>query len=221
MSGRTFAFLVDDQEIRLPVTPSRYRWGNAQQLNNVDIDAVGSVALPGRRVAHTDSVECMFPAQRYPFCSPGAVIDPMYYIRLFERIIAEHKVVRYIVEGRVNVSVLVEDITYEERDGTKDVYATIYLAEHIELDAVITETRTTNPDTGNYNRSGDAGDGQTESYTVVSGDTLSAICRRFYGNGSPTYYKALAKYNSIKNPNLIFPGQQLVIPPASQMGVSG
>ena len=221
MSGRTFAFLVDGQEVRLPVTPSRYRWGSAQQLNQVDIDAVGTVALPGGRAAHTDSVECMFPAQRYPFCSPGAVIDPMYYIRLFERLIAGKKVVRYIVEGRINVPVLVEEIVYEERDGTKDVYATLYLAEHIELEAVTTETRTTNPDTGNYNRSDDSGDGQTESYTVVSGDPLSAICRRFYGNGGPAYYNALAKYNSIKNPNLIFPGQQLTIPPAAQMGVSG
>lgn len=220
MSGRTFAFLVDGQEVRLPVTPSRYRWGAAQELNSVAIDAVGSVALPGHRVAHSDSVECMFPAQRYHYCTPGAVIDPMYYIRLFERLIAEKKVVRYIVEGRVNVPVLVEEIVYEERDGTKDVYATIYLTEYIELEAVTTETRTTNQDTGNYNRSDDD-PGQTESYTVVSGDTLSAICRRFYGNGGPTYYKALAAYNGIKNPSLIFPGQQLTIPPASQMGVSG
>lgn len=44
-------------------------------------------------------------------------------------------------------------------------------------------------------------------YTVVSGDTLSAIAER-YG----TTYQELAKYNGIENPDLIFPGQVIRIP---------
>lgn len=47
-------------------------------------------------------------------------------------------------------------------------------------------------------------------YTVVSGDTLSEIAYR-YG----TTYQALAKYNGIENPDLIFPGQIIRIPKAS------
>lgn len=45
-----------------------------------------------------------------------------------------------------------------------------------------------------------------EKYTVQRGDTLSAIAAR-YG----TTYLRIAKDNAIQNPNLIFPGQQLVI----------
>lgn len=45
-----------------------------------------------------------------------------------------------------------------------------------------------------------------ETYTVVSGDTLSAIAKR-YG----TTYLRIAKDNGIQNPNLIYPGQRLVI----------
>ena len=56
---------------------------------------------------------------------------------------------------------------------------------------------------------------------MVAGDCLSVICRRFYGNGTAKYYNALAAYNGIKNPHLIFPGQVLTLPPASQLGVSG
>lgn len=47
---------------------------------------------------------------------------------------------------------------------------------------------------------------KTETYTVVSGDTLSAIAKR-YG----TSYLRIAKDNNIQNPNLIYPGQRLVI----------
>lgn len=44
-------------------------------------------------------------------------------------------------------------------------------------------------------------------YTVVAGDTLSAIARK-YG----TTYQKLAEYNQIVNPNLIYPGQKIEIP---------
>ncbi len=46
-----------------------------------------------------------------------------------------------------------------------------------------------------------------EIYTVKAGDTLSEIAQR-YG----TTYQALAAYNKIPNPNLIFVGQRIKIP---------
>lgn len=48
-------------------------------------------------------------------------------------------------------------------------------------------------------------------YTVVSGDTLSAIATRFNVSGG---YQALANYNGIANPNLIYVGQKITIPGA-------
>ncbi len=48
---------------------------------------------------------------------------------------------------------------------------------------------------------------ENQIYTVVAGDTLSAIARK-YG----TTYQKLAEYNHIKNPDLIFVGQKIVIP---------
>lgn len=49
--------------------------------------------------------------------------------------------------------------------------------------------------------------GPCGTYTVRSGDTLSAIARRF---GTTVW--ALASINHIANPNLIFPGQVLKVP---------
>jgi phage protein D len=51
-----------------------------------------------------------------------------------------------------------------------------------------------------------SGGGETV-YTVVKGDTLSGIAAK-YG----TTYQEIAKANGIKNPNLIYPGQQFKIP---------
>lgn len=50
-------------------------------------------------------------------------------------------------------------------------------------------------------------------YTVISGDTLRIIAQKFYGNGD--YWPEIYAENLsiINDPELIFPGQQFVIPP--------
>ncbi|MGH3863494.1 LysM peptidoglycan-binding domain-containing protein [Actinokineospora sp.] len=49
-----------------------------------------------------------------------------------------------------------------------------------------------------------------QTYTVVSGDTLSAISKRFYGDANQ--YMKIAQASGIANPDLIHPGQVLTIP---------
>jgi LysM repeat protein len=51
----------------------------------------------------------------------------------------------------------------------------------------------------------------TRRYIVRAGDTLSAVARRFYGN--PDDWGYLYRVNHIPNPNLIYIGQTLLIPP--------
>ena len=74
---------------------------------------------------------------------------------------------------------------------------------------------------GGRRRAGAAGPGRAggpaptatpapQTYTVQRGDTLSAIAKRFYGHASE--YRRIAAANNIANPDLIHPGQQLVIP---------
>lgn len=47
-------------------------------------------------------------------------------------------------------------------------------------------------------------------YTVKSGDTLSAIAEKYFGDAME--YKKIAHYNNISNPDLIQPGQKIRIP---------
>ncbi|MDE6053158.1 MAG: phage tail protein [Lachnospiraceae bacterium] len=51
-----------------------------------------------------------------------------------------------------------------------------------------------------------------EMYTVVKGDCLWNIAKKFYGSGNQYSKIYNANRDKIKNPNLIYPGQVLVIP---------
>jgi len=51
-----------------------------------------------------------------------------------------------------------------------------------------------------------------ETYTVVSGDSLSAIAERFYGDANAYMRIFEANRDKLNDPNLIYPGQELTIP---------
>lgn len=52
--------------------------------------------------------------------------------------------------------------------------------------------------------------GDAQPYTVQSGDNLSHIAKRFYGEANK--YTGIAQANGISNPDLIKAGQQLNLP---------
>ena len=58
-------------------------------------------------------------------------------------------------------------------------------------------------------------DAESKFYTVKSGDTLWAISEREYGKGKGDKYNVIFEANKpmLKNPDLIYPGQVLRIPP--------
>jgi nucleoid-associated protein YgaU len=50
------------------------------------------------------------------------------------------------------------------------------------------------------------------NYTVKAGDSLSRIAKEFYGNANDWQKIYQANKNRIKDPNIIHPGQKLIIP---------
>jgi nucleoid-associated protein YgaU len=53
----------------------------------------------------------------------------------------------------------------------------------------------------------------TKIYEVVSGDSLSKIAKREYGNANEWKRIYEANQDILKNPDKIYPGQTLKIPP--------
>lgn len=53
---------------------------------------------------------------------------------------------------------------------------------------------------------------ENQLYTVKTGDSLSKIARHFYGDGNKWHAIHEANKDTVKNPDLIHPGQVLKIP---------
>jgi nucleoid-associated protein YgaU len=49
-------------------------------------------------------------------------------------------------------------------------------------------------------------------YTIERGDTLSKIAKKFYGNAGDWKKIYEANKTTIKNPDLIYPGEKIIIP---------
>ena len=205
-------FVLTDGKVELvfPVTPPSFSIAHGMRMETVNIHALGDVDIPGYTTLANFKIDCMFPARSYPFVEAGAnTSDPYSYIKQLQTWCDEKIILRYIITGTpVNSAVRVAEISYGEQDGTRDVYATVNLQEHREIQLVQAlpsgstprAAATTSPTTAN-------------TYTVAKGDNLWAICRKFYGNGN--LYKKLAAFNKIKNASLIYPGQVIKIPDKS------
>ena len=199
------------QTLTLPVTPSSYPMAAGRAVERLDMAQTGQIALPGLQTLFTGQLEFELPAVGRPYMTAGAVTDPQYYIDLLTSWSRDANVCRYIVTGTaVNIPVLLGPLDYGEGDGndhTNDVHCKLPLYEYRYLEEAKVEQVTQNA-----GRPVDA-DSQpqtADSYTVVAGDSLWAICKRFYGDGSLAY--KLATANGITNPNLIYPGQVLTLP---------
>ena len=208
-----FKALSTGEELVLPVTPSEYTVEHGRSIESVEAYNVGVLNISGLAKLMNRNLDCMFPAQAYPFCNPGAVTDPEYYISKFRGYVDNKEILRYVVSDTdVNEQVVIENIVYGERDGTNDVYATITLRGYRDITAPERESTGAVPE--NSTRTESQADTQS-TYTVVAGDTLWSIAKRFYGDGSLCY--KLATYNDISNANLITVGQVIKLPARSEL----
>ena len=195
-------------ELALPITPPSFTVDHGIRIETVNIHGAGDLNLAGTATLMKITIDCMFRGLPNSAGKGYLYEDPFLYTGYFQNLAYGKIPVRFIVtDTDVNVPVLVENISYGEKDGTNDVYATISLAEYHYL-----KTESVEGVAGNDTRAVEQTPTHPDSYTVKRGDTLSEICLLFYGDGRPAKYKALAAANGIKNPNLIYVGQVILLP---------
>ena len=200
------------RELVLPVTPARYTWRHPARLETVRLDQLGEATLYGGCAMGDVTLEdVLLPAQAYPFLVPGGRAAPYEYLEALETWCDQGSKLQWMVSGTpINASVLIGEIAQGERDGTNDVYITLALRQWQRLETPVLALSGGGAASPRDSQTGAA---SAKTYAVQAGDCLWAIAEQFYGDG--TQYKRLAAANpEIADPDLIYPGQVLTIPPA-------
>lgn len=208
----------------LPVTPAKINIKIKNQNKTANLINDGEINFLKDAGLTEVTFDVLLPNQHYHFARYlGGFKAAGYYLNLFERLKVEKKPFQLIISRATpggtglygtNMAVSMEDYTVKEDAGEAvDTIVSLKLKQYVEyktktVELLKGETKTEAVVTENR----EAANAPTaDKHTVRSGDTLWGIAKIYYGDGAK--WKRIAEANSqIQDPDLIYPGWELVIP---------
>lgn len=213
----------------LPVTPDKLQLKVNNANKTVTLINEGEINILKKAGLTDIEFECDIPQVRYPYgVYKSGFKGADYFLDYFESLKASGKPFQFIVcrsfpQGKklfnTNIKVSLEDykITEDAKNGF-DVTVKVSLKQWRDygtktVNITVSASRPRASVEPQRESAASPVPTQATTYTVVKGDCLWNIAKKFYGNGS----KYSAIYNANKgiiggNPNLIYPGQVLTIP---------
>lgn len=206
--------------IRIPVVPAEYTVTSEQDNTSVTVCNLGEVTLRGKRKLQQISFSSFFPRQYDSGYCDVRSKSPITMVKKVEKMKRAGSV-KLIITGVLSMKVTIESFEWGENDGTGDISYTLSMKEYRTVSipaSVLVKEQPAQPaaagsDGGTSGRDQPETTG-TQSYTVKSGDSLSAIARKLTGS---TNWQTIYEQNKAvigSNPNMIKPGQVLIIPGA-------
>lgn len=212
----------------LPVTPEKLtvKINNANKtytlINEGEVSVLKTPEL-------TDiEFDALLPNVKYPFSVYKSGFKKSdYYLEILDNYKTDKEPFQFIVSrvlpsgkmlSHTNMKVSLESYTIkEDRDAYGlDTLVSVKLKQYRPYATKICTITTTNDSstvtTETQRAAEDAPKASNQSYTVVKGDCLWKIAKKYYGDGSKYNLIYNANSGSISDPNLIYPGQVLTIP---------
>lgn len=210
----------DDDQFSFPVLPESITISEGGGNKTYNLLSKGEINVSGDTRLRTLNIKSFFPANEAPYTMKSSIIAPNDYVDRIRGWRSSGKPLRFIYSGlelfkteEGNFQVLIEDFKITEKAGeVGDIYFELSLKEYRPYSAAIKQNVAIDEETV---VASEVNERETEkavpkTYTVVAGDNLWRIAKQLLGDG--TRYVAIADLNDIENPDLIFPGQELMIP---------
>lgn len=204
----------------LPVTPETYSVTDDMQIETVKLASIGDINIPTFATPKSISIDGIFSTNEQRKLNtnlmPDLIIKTIDYVNILRQWKTNKDIIRVLIVPRGTIDARLDSKFYlksiaidGEMEMVGDIVYSIDFVEHTEIvmqeKAVQAIARPVPPAKKEVAQ-------QNKQYTVVKGDSLWKISRKFYGKGSE-YPKILnANKNKIKNKNLIYPGQVFIIP---------
>ena len=214
-------------KIMCPIAPNKIELKINNQNQTVNLINDGEINMLKKAGLTDISFNLLLPNVKYPFAVyKDGYRNAKYFLDEIERLKGEKKpfqfiVVRSLPNGKMlfntNMKVSLEEYSLSDNVSEGfDITVTMRLKQYkdygLKKCEVEIKEKEIEVESKLYRETGNspAPVSQNKSYTVVKGDCLWNIAKKFYGNGGQ--YMKIAAANSIPNPNLIYPGQVLTVP---------
>lgn len=224
-----YYFYLD--KILLPVTPSKLSIKVKNQNKTMIEINEGEINILKKAGLTEIEFEAMIPNVKYPFAVyKSGFQNAKTFLDAFEKLKINQQPFQFIISRtypngkglfNTNIKVALEEYNIKEdkREGL-DVIVSFKLKQFRDFGTKtckISFPKTQKPvaktpTPARATVSSPAPKQQNKTYTVVRGDCLWNIAKKFYGNGSQYTKIYDANRDKIRNPNLIYPGQVLTIP---------
>ena len=217
-----------------PIAPSKIQTKIKNQNKTMNLINDGEISILKTAGLTEISFDLLLPNVKYPFAVyKSGFVNAKVFLDEFKKMKVEQKVFQFKVIRKfpngnmlfdTDMRVSLEDYTIkEEAKQGFDIVVSIKLKQFKDYGTkpckVIfddeTKETTVSPQTVRETENSPAPSGDTvKTHTVVKGDTLWNIAKKYYGDGSKYTIIADSNGDKIKNPNLIYVGQVLTIPVA-------
>lgn len=212
-------FRYNGKKYKLPANPEEIKRSRKLNVEKYQVLGEGQVSIPTHCGLEEISFEAEFPSQGYHYVEAGAKADADHYEKMFRKAQRNMQPVRFIasngISDDISMMVLVEKAEAVEKAGEEgDKYIALTLLEYkspgkryvaVQTPAAVVRQEE------NAEEAQNPAVTENKTHTVQPGDTLWGLARKYYGNGA-LYPKIASANPGIKNPNLIYDGQVLIIP---------
>lgn len=197
------------QRLQLPVPPSSFELDTGNNNTVVVVTEFGEVNLLGKEKLSALTLESFFPSQEYSFCQYTGFPSPYDCCRMIDKWKFSGKPIRVLITGTdINLAMSIEAFNFGEQDGSGDVYFHLEFKEYYNLTVPTLAITAAGASTASATTAARPTKAPQKVYTVKSGDTLLKIAKK--ATGSTANAAAIAKKNSLANPQKIRVGQILL-----------
>lgn len=208
--------------VLLPVTPAVIKIKYKSSNETMRLIDGGEATFLRKGEAAIINFDMLLPRHVYPFCRyVSGFVEPEYYLNTLMAIRNERRPFRFICTRAAgdgtylydtNIRVSLEDMTVrEDADEGADIIVSVELKEYQSYSASRVVIEKTVAAVEDNSRETDNAPSAT-AYTVVKGDSLWNIAKKYLGDGSRWSEIYELNKGQISSPNSIYPGQVLVLP---------
>lgn len=189
--GIWLSFNNQQEGFELPILPGEIGSAYGGDSSERDVFGLGKINVIKDRKLAKYQIESLFPARPYPFITATVLLEPRTYVDMIMRWWDSKRPIRFVAVTEtmdINTPASIESFEWREVSGSPgDIQYALQLKEYKFYAARLLQPVVQRPEAQVASASAEPRPDdrvQPKTYTMVAGDTLWSVAKRYLGDGS-------------------------------------